>query len=379
MARKRKRRPRWRPPALKVPQILAWADAFHQACGRWPHQKSGRIAGGLGESWGRVNTALYAGIRSLPGGSSLAKLLAEHRGKRHPGLLPKLTETQILAWADAHHQRTGAWPNYVSGPVFDAPGEKWLAINAALSAGGRGLPGGDSLARLLARARGVRNLSALPRLTPKMILTWADDHHARTGRWPNYASGPLVAAPGENWLALDSALRYGCRGLPGGSSLARLLARSRGVRNQGQLPRLGLRQVLAWADAHHQRTGHWPNAESGMIAEAPGETWKAVDTALEKGLRGFPGGSTLGQCWPRTGVFATGSGCRGYGTETSWPGPTLITSVPAHGRWPLPGRCWTRPESVGPPSIPRYAKAAEAWRSASPWPSCWPGIGGYAT
>ncbi len=55
------------------------------------------------------------------------------------------------------------------------------------------------------------------------ILSWTDAHHARTGRWPNYDSGPIMDAPGETWAAVQMALTLGRRGLPGGSSQARLL------------------------------------------------------------------------------------------------------------------------------------------------------------
>jgi hypothetical protein len=58
---------------------------------------------------------------------------------------------QILAWARAHHGRTGRWPSAGSGPVREAPGLTWLAVNGALSKGLRGLRGGDSLAQLLVR------------------------------------------------------------------------------------------------------------------------------------------------------------------------------------------------------------------------------------
>jgi hypothetical protein len=64
-----------------------------------------------------------------------------------------LTVEQILAWADLHHARTGRWPNQHSGAVAGAPGENWSAINQALWQGNRGLPGGDSLTRLLGRHR----------------------------------------------------------------------------------------------------------------------------------------------------------------------------------------------------------------------------------
>src|SRR5436309_357023 len=81
--------------------------------------------------------------------------------------------------------------------------------------------------------------------------------------------------------------RRGLRGLPGGSSLARLLAERRGVRNHLALPKMTIAGILAWADAHHARTGRWPGRASGAIADAPGETWTAVDGALAHGGRGL--------------------------------------------------------------------------------------------
>jgi hypothetical protein len=66
---------------------------------------------------------------------------------------PTLTVEQILAWADAHKARTGDWPKAQRQPVADAPGENWKAIDLALRRGTRGLPGGDTLIRLLRRGR----------------------------------------------------------------------------------------------------------------------------------------------------------------------------------------------------------------------------------
>src|SRR5205807_219734 len=121
--------------------------------------------------------------------------------------LPDLSERLILRWADAHHRRTSRWPTEESGPLPDAPGEVWGNIDMALRAGGRGLPGGSSLPRLLEEKRGVRNRARLDRLTVPRILAWADAHHRRTGRWPSYDSGPIADAPGETWRAVHSALR----------------------------------------------------------------------------------------------------------------------------------------------------------------------------
>jgi hypothetical protein len=79
--------------------------------------------------------------------------LPGHRGRPQP----PLTVEQILAWADAHKARTGDWPSAVSGAVAEAPEENWKALNQALWRGRRGLPGRDSLARLLRRERGARD------------------------------------------------------------------------------------------------------------------------------------------------------------------------------------------------------------------------------
>jgi hypothetical protein len=136
-----------------------------------------------------------------------------------------LTVGQILAWADDHRARTGAWPGQYSGPVAAAPGEGWHALNQALWDGLRGLPGRDSLTRLLARERGVPRLVPRPPLTVEQILDWADAHQARTGKWPGVLSGPIPEVPGENWRAVNLALYWGYRGLPGADSLARLLTR----------------------------------------------------------------------------------------------------------------------------------------------------------
>jgi hypothetical protein len=233
-------------------------------------------------------------------------LLVDRRGVRQRDYLPRLNVPEILAWADAFHARTGRWPSRESGAVTEAPGETWKMIDVALSMGLRGLPGGSSLARLLARERGVRNRMDLPPLGIPEILRWADVHRERHGTWPSFCSGPIPEAPGETWLSVDAALRQGGRGLAGNSSLARLLAAERGVRNKSDVPPLTEGQILAWADAHHARTGRWPTRKSGPISEAPGETWSGVDAALQRGHRGLPSGSSLAQLlgWGR-GVYRT--------------------------------------------------------------------------
>ncbi|MEX2119723.1 MAG: hypothetical protein WD847_09020 [Pirellulales bacterium] len=294
LAEYRGKRNRKQLPPLSVAEILTWIDAHHARTGQWPNQKTGAIPEAPGETWMAVQMALGKGLRGLPGGSSLGRLLVRRRRVRIHGMLPRLSIEQILVWIDAHHRRTGLWPTAGSGPIHESPEENWRMIDKVLRAGGRGLPGRSSLARLLSNRRGVMmKHRRRPPLTMERILRWADAHHRRTGAWPRLTSGRIPEAPGETWGKINEALRKGERGLPGGATLAGMLFEYRGVRNVQGLPRLTIEQILAWADAHYARTGRWPTRLSGPIPGARGETWSGVNVALSHGKRGLPGGSSL--------------------------------------------------------------------------------------
>jgi hypothetical protein len=286
-------------PDLGIEQILTWADAYHERAGRWPNVTSGEVEEAPGETWRNIQTSLHQGLRGLPGGYSLARLLKDHRQARNRLDLTPLSEDQILAWADSHHARTGHWPGKDSGRVADSPNESWGSINQALHYGTRGLPGKSSLAQLLAKARRKRNRKALPRLTEERILEWADSHLHRTGKWPDQKAGPVHDAPGENWRAISTALIQGVRGLPGGSSLVKLLVEHRGLKSRSGQPPLTIEQILSWANAHFARTGRWPTRNAGPVLDAADETWGRIDNALYEGLRGLSKGETLGQLLAR--------------------------------------------------------------------------------
>ena len=150
--RRRPKHYRLHKPLLTIPQILAWADTHHRQTGRWPMTVSGPVCGAADEDWRRIDSALRHGLRGLPGRSCLRMLLAEQRG-----FPPRqVTLEQILAWADAHRERTGEWPTTGSGKVYGVICETWPAIDRALRRGNRGLPGGSSLAKLLDEKRGPR-------------------------------------------------------------------------------------------------------------------------------------------------------------------------------------------------------------------------------
>ncbi len=331
-------------PALTQTLILTWADAHHAHTGEWPGQDTGPVAAAPGETWSCVNAALGIGGRGLSGGSSLAQLLATHRGVRNHLALPPLTTEQILGWADAHRVHTGAWPRRDSGPIPEAPAESWKAVDKALTDGHRGLMAGGSLARLLQAGRGVRNPAAVPRLQRWEILFWANFHHDRTGHWPTADSGAIPAATGETWARVDDALRAGTRGMPGGDSLARLLHRRCGKRNHVALPALTTELILAWADAHHTRTGRWPTTTSGPVEGVPCQTWSAVGAALNMGNRGLPGGDSLAR------FLARHCGKRNHLTLPPFAVRQILTWADAHhtrtGAWPS-GKSGPIPEAPG--------------------------------
>jgi hypothetical protein len=135
--------------------------------------------------------------------------------------------------------------------------------------------------------------SQRPSLSYPEILAWADAHHACTGKWPTVRSGRVRENEGENWNAISAALHEGYRGLPGGFTLTQFLAATRCARNPKRPPRLKLRQILEWADAHRARHGTWPSRKSGAIPNSGGESWAGVDIALSRGTRGLWGGSSL--------------------------------------------------------------------------------------
>jgi hypothetical protein len=277
---------------LSIAQVLAWADEHHARTGGWPSTSSGPVSVAAAETWRGIDQSLRQGLRGLPPGETLRRLLRRARGAGDRRLRPSLSETQIVAWARCHFERTGRWPNSRSGPIPEAPGESWGGINTALGEGYRGLPGGNTLPRLLARQCGAQRCEPPP-LTVEQVLRWADLHHERHHSWPRAESGSVLGTQGESWADIDRALRFGSRGLPRTRSLAWFLSRHRDKCYGSGKPRLSVEKIVSWAEAYHLRTGGWPTQASGPVPDEPGENWSAINEALRWGHRGLPGGDTL--------------------------------------------------------------------------------------
>lgn len=163
------------------------------------------------------------GLRGLPGGSGLAQLMetlgyVNHKNK--PGLTPEY----ILGRAQERIKANGRWPGQRSGAVEGGyPGDTWRGYDQALKVGLRGLPGGSSLAQLMETIGYINHLSK-PDLTPEFILERSREYREANNKWPSLYSGHVEGGhAGDTWKGYDRALMVGCRGLPGGSSLAKLL------------------------------------------------------------------------------------------------------------------------------------------------------------
>jgi len=286
-------RPPYPRPKLDEDLILSWADTHFEATGEWPKQKSGRVIGQEFENWLNIDHALRKGHRGLLPDSSLAILLEQQRSVPNHLSQNILTEETILEWADEHYRRHGDWPKHSSGQVDGRPRETWRRIDADLRAGLRGLPGKSTLANALFNHRSVVTHYHLPHLTVEQITSWAEAHFAANGEFPTASSGVVGSRKDETWRGIDTALRRGLRGLPGGDSLPGLLKRQGKHRKVYTRPKLSIGEVLAWADDHYALTGKWPTRTSGIIPGSPAVAWSSVDRALRHGLRSLPGGGSL--------------------------------------------------------------------------------------
>src|SRR5688572_15325045 len=177
---------------ITIADIIRFADRHHQMSGQWPISRDGPVFGEDGLTWEGINTCLRKGGRGLPGGTSLARVLAKHRptvDRRR--VRPDLTAKQVLEWVQSHQMRTGRWPHRESGKVREAPDVTWATIDRTLRRGGINLPGGSSLIKFLREQLGIWSSRGTRRLTEALILKWADEHYAATGKWPVVMSGPV--------------------------------------------------------------------------------------------------------------------------------------------------------------------------------------------
>ena len=83
-----------------------------------------------------------------------------------------------------------------------------------------------------------------PLLSEEQILKWADAYFAEHGQFPALSSRWICKDAIETWQGINSALRQWLRGLPGGSSLLKLLSANRNVGRVGLPKTITLARLL---------------------------------------------------------------------------------------------------------------------------------------
>ena len=216
---------------------------------------------------------------------------------------PNLSRDQILAWADTYHACTGHWPKWDAGrsPSHQGrPGWPWRRRWCWASVAARAA---QRFSNCWPSTGGAESASTRfhDRTDPRLGRRLARPNRPAA----DYELGNIPGAEHITWKEVDDALREGRTDRPSGLWLSRLLHLTRGVfRHKDRLP-LTEDQILAWADAHYQRTGLWPTPDSGWIVEAPGEAWNRVNQALERGKRGLAGRSSLPRLLAASGEHGT--------------------------------------------------------------------------
>lgn len=211
----------------------------------WERDSEGNWVEVKGENWhSTIEPALRDGGRALPGGSSIHKL------KKKYGLTQKLLAKETIRdWCQLFYERAKqtrgrgkcptvldkiVWERDSEGIWVQVKGERWDKINGALRKGFRGLPGGSSLNELM------EEYSITDNFTEEEIVKYfrlfyektKEDSDDRIGRYPNNGD-PIVWDRDKdgNWIVvqdesfsgtIESALRNARRGMPGGSSIAKI-------------------------------------------------------------------------------------------------------------------------------------------------------------
>jgi hypothetical protein len=265
--------------------IIKYRDANG---GRNPSLKSGDATPHFGSkmTWAAVNETIRNGRRGFSGGSSLAKFLIEHGfASADVDLTAEMLIAAIIKYRDANGGRN---PSVMSGDATPHFGSKmtWAAVNQRLEKGWPGFSGGSSLAKFLVEHGFGRGLTV--EIVKAAIVKY---RNANGGRNPTVTSGDATPYVGNTvtWRGVNSSLREGCRGLPGGSSLARFLVEHGFDEDKPDITDAELETACR---AFHTEHGTYPKVDSGDCSRYFGwaegtDTWRNVNACIRNGIRGL--------------------------------------------------------------------------------------------
>ena len=130
----------------------------------------------------------------------------------------------------------------------------------------------------------------------QLIFSWALEHKERVGAYPHANSGPIVtsdgSAAGLSWSHIALTMKNGDGGFPEGLSLRVFLESFHRV-----WAPLTRQQIHRWVASYRKKHKELPRWDSGSIeaADADGETWANLNSALAFGLRGLECAGSLDQ------------------------------------------------------------------------------------
>ncbi len=133
-------------PQDQAPLTLQWIrkqiHLYFRKTGRWPNTQSGGISGTT-ETWQKVASALWGGLRGIENRTTLRDFVTEISGSPR-----KYTVTQVKAWANKYIASHGKLPSQGSGAV-QCEDVSWQNLDNYLRTGSKGLPKVGSLPKLL--------------------------------------------------------------------------------------------------------------------------------------------------------------------------------------------------------------------------------------
>ena len=142
----------------------------------------------------------------------------------------------------------------------------------------------------------TKKVTRRPCFTVHLLSIWCAVYFRKHGKYPTKTSGLIETIDtyaGTTWNDINNALRYGLRGIAGGSSLSNFIQQEFDKRNKKRLPELTEKMIIAWMEEYARIKGYPPKRDAGNVKSAPGEVWNNLDVALKMGRRGLSGGSSL--------------------------------------------------------------------------------------
>ncbi len=210
--------------------IIAAAERFRSVHGRLP---SNRVLERVPElrnlSWRAIDGLARRGSCGLTPGSSLRTILAPIRPNGQRSALlgklkkPPLDEKAIETAAFEHLHAYGKVPSNSSRePLSGLPGESWSAIDEAGRKGQRGLAKGRTVTEIVSAVR--QEYQRLTLLTEEKILGAAREFFREHRSIPKkHSVAPVPGSPFDSWKKIDTAGRFGLRGLERGRTLSKIL------------------------------------------------------------------------------------------------------------------------------------------------------------